>query len=140
LRSDMKGLWSFEAHAARHQPSVTRKGPMKSDAAAHLKARQRIAGKGRPEESVRSDQPCKRICRAKSGPCVRCGRKSVFTRSPSLSCCERVHGYHCAAEFATKPVHSAAKGPDAGDIRAIGEVSERPAYLQTLIFLITTLP
>ncbi|GLR52980.1 hypothetical protein GCM10007923_41950 [Shinella yambaruensis] len=32
------------------------------------------------------------------------------------------------------------KDPDAGDIRAFGEVSGKSAYLQTLIFLMTTLP
>ncbi len=33
-----------------------------------------------------------------------------------------------------------AKSPDAGDIRAFGEVMNDKGYLQTLIFLITTLP
>ena len=33
-----------------------------------------------------------------------------------------------------------AKDPDAGNIRVFGEVSDDAAYLQTLIFLMTTLP
>jgi hypothetical protein len=33
-----------------------------------------------------------------------------------------------------------AKDPDAWNIRVFGEVSEQSTYLQTLIFLITTLP